>query len=202
MTTGGLSVTVVWFGDAALGHARLSPFGELAAEGIGAIEQLSFLTLQSRHDEAFAWSRRYYCKGGFWTDVTDAAIDTMLEAISKTPAPDCEVSVLQLGGAVSDISDETTAYTGRGAGYYWLSEPVWDVAADDEACIDWGRATGTSLTDQAFRGNYINEQADTSIAFDAYGSDKYERLARLKATYDPRNVFRLNQNIGPIVGTD
>ncbi len=47
-----------------------------------------------------------------------------------------EIYVLQLGGAVCDVTDDTTAYTGRQAGFYWIVEP-----ADDTRCLTWGRET-------------------------------------------------------------
>ena len=49
------------------------------------------------------------------------------------------------------------------------------------------------------QGNYVNEQADfgKDVAIGAYGAEKYNRLAKLKALYDPANLFRLNQNIEP-----
>ncbi len=108
--------------------------------------------------------------------------------------------MLQLGGAVTDVADEATAYTGRGASYYWLAEPVWDDAADDDRCIAWGRITGNSLSTFSMAGNYVNEQADAGavVALDAYGPEKYQRLARLKTRLDPHNMFRLNQNITPL----
>ncbi len=199
VTATGLNVTTVWSGDDALAHAALSPFGMLADGGVGSIDRLPYLTLQSRNDQHFAWSRRYYCKGGFWSDVSDEAIDTMLLSVTDAPTPDSEVYAIQLGGAISDITDDATAYTGRGAGYYWIAEPVWDDAADDERCIAWGRTTGKSLSKLSMAGNYVNEQADagTVVALDAYGAEKYQRLARLKTRLDPHNLFRLNQNITP-----
>lgn len=200
VTATGLSVTAVWSGDDALAHAVLSPFGVLADGGIGSIDRLPYLTLQSRNDEHFAWSRRYYCKGGFWSDVTDDVIDALLLSVANAPTPDSEIYVLQLGGAVCDVADEATAYTGRGAGYYWIAEPVWDEAADDERCMAWGRSTGKSLAKLSMAGNYINEQADAGavVALDAYGPEKYQRLGRLKTRLDPDNLFRLNQNIMPL----
>jgi FAD/FMN-containing dehydrogenase len=195
----GVNVTAVWSGDAGHAITTLSPFGALADGAIGGLENLSYLTLQSRNDLAFAWSRRYYAKGGFWSDISDQAIEHIIEAISGAPVPDCEIYAIQLGGAISDIADDATAYTGRDAGYYWLSEPIWDDSADDDRCIAWGRTTGRLLSDASITGNYVNEQGDTGfdIARDAYGPAKYHRLARLKARLDPANLFRLNQNIEP-----
>ncbi|NKL14726.1 FAD-binding protein [Rhizobium leguminosarum bv. viciae] len=199
-TATGLSVTAVWSGDAALTHSVLSPFGALTDGGIGSVDKLPYLSLQSRNDEHFAWSRRYYCKGGFWSEITDEVIDAIMLAIADAPTPDSEIYLLQLGGAVSDVPDEATAYTGRGASYYWIAEPVWDVAADDDRCIAWGRITGKSLSKLSMAGNYVNEQADagTVVALDAYGPEKYQRLASLKTRFDPHNMFRLNQNIAPL----
>ncbi|WP_426229750.1 FAD-binding oxidoreductase [Pararhizobium sp. DWP3-4] len=195
----GIHVTAVWYGDAGLATAALLPFGALADGASGGLENLSYLTLQSRNDVAFAWSRRYYAKGGFWSDVSDQAIAHIIDAIARAPTPDCEIYAMQLGGAIRDVPDEAAAYTGREAGYYWLSEPIWDDIADDDRCIAWGRATGRLLSDASIAGNYVNEQSDTgsSIARDAYGDEKYRRLARLKARLDPANLFRLNQNIEP-----
>ena len=194
-----MNVTAVWSGETGRANAALSPFGTLAGGASGGVEHLSYLTLQSRNDIAFAWSRRYYAKGGFWSDISDEAIEQIVEAIARAPAPDCEIYAIQLGGAVSDIADGATAYTGRDAGYYWLSEPIWDDMADDDRCIEWGRTTGRRLADASIAGNYVNEQGDTgsNIARDAYGHEKYQRLARLKARLDPNNLFRLNQNIEP-----
>lgn len=196
----GISVTAVWSGDAGLARAVLLPFGALAGgDSSGRLENLSYLTLQSRNDVDFAWSRRYYAKGGFWSDISDQAIEHIIDAVAHAPAPDCEIYAIQLGGAIRDVADEATAYTGRDAGYYWLSEPIWDDSADDDRCIEWGRATGRLLSDASIAGNYVNEQGDTgsNITRDAYGPEKYRRLARLKARLDPTNLFRLNQNIEP-----
>jgi FAD/FMN-containing dehydrogenase len=66
-------------------------------------------------------------------------------------------------------------------------------------CIEWGRNSAKNLAAISMQGNYVNEQADfgKDVAFGAYGAEKYNRLAKLKARYDPTNLFRLNQNIEP-----
>ncbi len=107
--------------------------------------------------------------------------------------------MLQLGGAVCDIADDATPYTGRAAGYYWIAESGWDHEADDARLVAWVRMAGARLAEISLSGNYVNEQGEVGndIARSAYGEAKYSRLAKLKARYDPANLFRLNQNIEP-----
>ncbi|QRM55928.1 FAD-binding oxidoreductase [Sinorhizobium sp. BG8] len=197
----GVDVAAVWFGGEGEAETWLSPFGGLATTGVGGVQSMSYLRLQSRNDAHYRWSRRYYAKGGFWSDIGDEAVDRLIEAVASAPTPDCEVYALQLGGAVSDVDEAATAYSGRSAGYYWLAEPVWDEAADDERCIGWGRSVADDLADRSIKANYVNEQGDagSGVALGAYGVAKYQRLARLKARLDPSNLFRLNQNIEPAV---
>jgi FAD/FMN-containing dehydrogenase len=78
-------------------------------------------------------------------------------------------------------------------------EGGWDHKADDERFVAWNRMAAGRLAEISMRGNYVNEQGDfgKEIALGAYGERKYSRLAKLKARYDPANLFRLNQNIEP-----
>jgi FAD/FMN-containing dehydrogenase len=201
LTLGGLSVTAVWVGDSRQGDQMLSPFGDLAGRGKGTISAMSFLHLQNRNDAHFAWSRRYYAKGGFWSDISSDVADAMLQQIDLAPTPDCEFYITQLGGAVADVPEEATAYSGRQAAYYWIAEPVWDDPVDDERCMGWGRSAAGYMADMSIAANYVNEQSDTAIASGAYGAVKYDQLRRLKTRLDPTNLFRLNQNILPFATT-
>ena len=160
-------------------------------------EGMTFLELQRASDELLPWGRRYYSKGGFLAEMDDRVIDVIADSIKDIPVPGLEVYCLQLGGAVCDIDEDATAYSGRAAAFYWISQGVWDSPEDDDAAIAGAAAppaTWRSLDDT----NYVNEQADTGVAHSAYGESKYRRLAQLKWRYDPMNVFRLNQNIEPI----
>ena len=199
LTSTNLSVTAVWSGSTHDAEATVSRYGRLAQSGSGKLGGLTFLQLQSRNDAHFAWGRRYYAKGGFLQDFDEHAIGCLLEAIADAPTTASELYILQLGGAIGDVDEGATAYSGRQAGFYWIAEPVWDLADADARCIAWGRLAGQRLSEISRAGNYVNEQADfgKDVAYDAYGAEKYKRLAKLKARFDPSNVFRLNQNIEP-----
>ena len=161
---------------------------------------MTFVELQRVSDELLPWGRRYYSKGGFLAEMDDRVIDVIADSVEDTPMPDLEVYCLQLGGAVGDIDEDATAYSGRAAAFYWIAQGVWDRPDDDERAIAWCRGAARRLGERSMSTNYVNEQADTGIAHGAYGESKYRRLAQLKWRYDPMNVFRLNQNIEPMQG--
>jgi FAD/FMN-containing dehydrogenase len=194
-----VAVTAFWAGAPARADAALAPFGQLAASANGRHGPASFLDLQRRTDQHSAWGRRYYAKGGFVRNVDAALVDRIADALAEAPTDHSEVYVPQLGGAVADVDEDATAYSGREAGFYWVVEPIWDDSADDVLCLEWGRRHAGRLAELSMDANYVNEQADTGGDFpeQAYGSSKYERLRQIKARYDPSNLFRLNPNIEP-----
>jgi FAD/FMN-containing dehydrogenase len=199
VTRAGVALTAFWTGAAARAEAALEPFGRLTASATGAHAPVSFLDHQSRNDHHSAWGRRYYAKGGFVRDIDAALVGRIAEAVAGAPTDHSEVYVPQLGGAVADVGEDATAYSGREAGFYWLVEPIWDDPADDVRCLEWGRRHGRRLAELSMEANYVNEQADTGGDFpeQAYGSSKFPRLRAIKTRYDPGNLFRLNANIEP-----
>ena len=160
--------------------------------------ETTFFELQRASDEALPWGRRYYSKGGFIAEMDDRVIAIIADSLAEMPLPGLEIYCLQLGGAVCDVAEGATAYSGRAGAFYWISQGVWDRPEDDEAAIAWCRSTARRLGELSMEANYVNEQADTGVAQNAYGESKYRRLAQLKWRYDPTNVFRLNQNIEPM----
>ncbi len=192
-----LKVTALWSGDLRGAEAAVSGFGRLAPGVTGGVRGMTFLDLQSRNDELVGWGRRYYSKGGFFEEFAEPAIDAVCGGAEDAPTPDSEIYAIQLGGAVSDTGEDETAYSGRSAAFYWIAMSVWDDPSNDAKCLSWGRSAGRHLADRSSSRNYVNEQSDVGIAQQAYGADKYRRLVRLKARFDPANLFRLNQNIQP-----
>ena len=161
---------------------------------------MTFVELQRASDDLLPWGRRYYSKGGFLAGMDDRVIGVIAESIEEMPVPGLEVYCLQLGGAVGDIDEDATAYSGRAGAFYWISQGVWDSPDDDERAIAWCRRTAQRLGEHSMNANYVNEQADTGVAQSSYGASKYRRLGQLKWRYDPMNVFKVNQNIEAIRG--
>ena len=157
-----------------------------------------YASLQAGIDAHYPAGRGYYLKSGFVRDITPALIDAVVDHLQAAPAPFCIASFLQLGGAISRVDPEATAYWHREAGHQVLLAGVWDEAENAATRQQWvrqGWATLAPLTD----GFYVNLIAPDEVGQrirNTYGAN-YQRLAAIKQRYDPSNLFRLNANIAP-----
>jgi FAD/FMN-containing dehydrogenase len=185
-------------GDPDLADDALKPFRDLAP-AVDTIQRRSYLEVLTANDEAMAWGARFYMKGGFLAELSDAFVDAGLASLEDTPGEDCSITLWTQGGAISRVPNDAMAFTGRDAPFWLGVEAEWKDAALDDAHVAWGRATMDALTPFTAAGHYVNDMVEVSeaIARSVYGDEKYERLVGLKRQYDPENVFRRNQNIRP-----
>jgi FAD/FMN-containing dehydrogenase len=142
---------------------------------------------------------RNYWTADYLDELSDEAIDVFVDHSKRMPVPSaCQSILFPWGGAVARVEAESTPMTKRDAG--WVSHPfvLWENAADDAEHMAWGRGISADLKRFASGGVYLNfigdEGQDRVKA--AFG-DNYDRLAQIKAEYDPDNFFRFNQNIKP-----
>jgi FAD/FMN-containing dehydrogenase len=140
-----------------------------------------------------------YWKSSFLKELNDAAFETMLEFYSKAPSWQSVVVLEHNGdGAFDRVPEDATAFGHRGWPYNFLITTMWSDPADTEVNVAWTReffaAMRPYLADAAYV-NYLSEMEDEALRA-AYGQ-KYERLAALKAKYDPTNFFSSNHNIRP-----
>jgi FAD/FMN-containing dehydrogenase len=177
---------------------RLREFGTPLMDGIG---PMPYTGLQSMLDPFYPPGLFSYWKSSFLTGLPDEAIDTMIEFTADRPTPMCHMAVEQLGGAVSRVGTDETAFAHRDQPYCFLCLGVCVDRADIAACTQWARRCWEAM--QPFAAgvyvNYLGAEADEGAerVQAAYSGGKYERLAALKAKYDPDNTFRMNQNIVP-----
>jgi FAD/FMN-containing dehydrogenase len=142
---------------------------------------------------------RHYWRSGYLDALDDRLLATFAELGEALPPGSSDVEVMQLGGAVADVSEGATAFHGREAGYIVSVVMTWHSAADDEARLSWARAAWERLRPFVTAGEYVNyADADGLARVRAiYGDDIYARLLAIKRRYDPDNVFPGNQNIDP-----
>jgi FAD/FMN-containing dehydrogenase len=142
---------------------------------------------------------RNYWKSHDFREVSDGLIDTLIAHARKLPDPNTEIAFAQLGGAVSRVPNDATAYGHRDGQFVLNVHGRWQDRGKDSACIGWARdlfnATAPFATGNVYVNFLTNDEGDRVRA--AYGRN-YDRLSKLKNKYDPRNLFRLNQNIRPL----
>jgi FAD/FMN-containing dehydrogenase len=157
-----------------------------------------YLEVQTAHDLALGWGSRSYIKSQNATDVRPEALEQLVDLVAAAPEG-ATFSVTALGGAISRVAEDATAYTGREAPFDVSADGNWSDAGDDEAVFDWcRRAVDVTKPDWAV-GAYANGNSDSSPEESRriYGDAKLARLAALKQAWDPDNVFHVNPNVAP-----
>lgn len=175
----------------------LKQFGTPMVDGVGPI---AYDQLNTALDASFPKGALSYWKSNFLAELSDAAIETIVDCFSRCPTPMSQFLIEHLHGAVTRISVSETAFPHRKEGYNFLILAQWTNPADTSVCIAWARETARLMQPFFAPGRYVNyldddETGDPVAA--AYGPN-FRRLQQIKAKYDPTNVFRMNQNIRPL----
>jgi len=173
----------------------LRAVGTPVAEHVG---RMPYPALNSAFDGLLPKGLQHYWKAAFQPELTDGAIAAHLEHGPKVPAMESTMHLYPIDGAVHDVAVDATAFAYRGANFAPVIAGMWPDPADNEANIAWVRDYHQALKPHTSEGGYINFMAgdDQSRIRANYGTN-YDRLASVKKTYDPGNLFRINQNIAP-----
>jgi FAD/FMN-containing dehydrogenase len=157
-----------------------------------------YLEVQSAHDLMFGWGHRSYIKGLYANVFRPEALDALIDHVASGPAGG-SIGVTAQGGAIERIPEAAMAFAGRTARWDLSADVAWEDPADDDANEAWNRRAMTFVEPDAIEGRYANENADAGPEETRliYGDAKVARLAALKRTWDPNNVFRLNHNVQP-----
>jgi FAD/FMN-containing dehydrogenase len=195
-----VAVAAAYCGSVEEGERVVQPLRELAEPLVDASGPWPWLGLQSGFDAIFGKGELRYWKSRSVAELSDELIAEILEFAGRRPAPLTDIVIWHHGGAMTRVGATETAYDGRDAPFLVTAEANWTDPAQNDEAIAWAREVWDAL-DQYSTGNvYLNfpglgeEQDDLARA--GYGGN-YERLAELKAKYDPENLFRMNINIPP-----
>jgi FAD/FMN-containing dehydrogenase len=195
------AVAIVGLGDAAAHADLLAPLRDALPPLVELVTPIPYTALQQMFNGSAPWGILAYEKSVYLDELSDAAIDVILEHQPKKAFPLSFLPVFVLGGAYSRVADDATAFGGSRSVTYIVNisaaAPTPEIYAAER---EWVRTFWSALAPHAAGvGSYVNfmTEYEEDRVRAAYGPQKYERLAKVKAQYDPRNVLHLNVNIPP-----
>jgi hypothetical protein len=160
-----------------------------------------YLEIQSKTDRNVPRGNHYYQKSAFFDHIEPGLIDVVVDILANPKPVPTTVNFTQVGGAISEIANDATAYANRDAGVQIVLGGTWTKPSEqaDEYIAayrkDWERIE--PFSDGFYINNMMGDEGDKRIR--ANFGDNYARLVQLKNKYDPTNLLRLNANVKPTV---
>lgn len=183
------------------GEAALRPVREFGAPVVSAIGPIGYTAMNALLDANFPRGALNYWKSRYAQAMSDAAIDTLVECFGRCPSPMTAIALDHWHGAATRVAPAATAFPHRRDGYSLLVLSQWRDPADTERNVAWTRETHAAMQPFTRAERYANfldrDDAGASELTEAYGAN-LRRLAEVKATYEPTNVFHHSGDLRPL----
>lgn len=189
-----VATEVLYAGDPALGEKEVAPLRAIGKPMEDGVKVQDYMVMQTQEDATLAHGIRSYAKNGMAAVFSPELVDTLLE--SFRPDPRLAFFTHTSGGAVNRVEELATAFPHRNAETMIMVLGFWEDPAQDEEVIAASREWFAALEPHT-GGYYDNIHYERDAAAGNFGP-AYGRLARIKAQYDPGNLFRMNSNIAPV----
>ncbi len=192
---------IVWCSTETLERANkmIEPVRSFRRPAFEFFAPMPFPMLQSMFDGLYTPGLQWYWKADFVNELSDEAIALHIKHGSELPSLHSTMHLYPVNGAAHKPKNGDTPWSHRGATWSEVIVGVDPDPANTDHITAWARNYWDALHPYGAGGAYVNfmmeDEGEDRIRA-TYG-DNYERLARIKATYDPDNFFRVNQNIRP-----
>jgi FAD/FMN-containing dehydrogenase len=195
---------IVWCypGTMEQANAILDPIRKYRPPAFEFFALMPFPMLQGLFDPIYPPGMQWYWKADFFKELSDDAIAAHAEHGAKMPTWQSSMHIYPVNGAAHKVGSDETAWSYRDAEWSQVIVGVDPAPANRGMITDWAKAYYDALHPYGAGGAYVNfmmEEGDDRIR--ATYRDNYDRLAAVKAKYDPENFFRVNQNIKPGAST-
>ncbi len=197
-----LVIAAVYVGAPEEGMKVLQPLRELGKPLADISQPMPFKAVQTAFDPLFPMGKyQSYWKAQNLRALPDEALVVIADRATKRPSPLTLVVTFQMGGAINEVGPNDTAYAERKAPWMSSIDGNWEDPAHSEANVAWIRESFRQIAPWSTGTTYTNftgqaDEAAVAAADTAYGANM-ARLRRIKAQYDPQNLFRVNANITP-----
>jgi FAD/FMN-containing dehydrogenase len=176
----------------ALREAR--SFGKPLLDGIAPVPLPAWNTA---FDALYGPGDQWYWRGEFMREISDEAIAVHAEHGPAMPTWKSTMHMYAIDGAAARVPNDATAWSYRDAVWAGVFAGVDPDPANAGAIRNWSRAYSDAIKPHAMGGGYSNFHMDEPDRVRGMYGANYDRLARIKAQYDPDNVLSVNQNIAP-----
>ncbi|MGH3502682.1 MAG: FAD-binding oxidoreductase [Nocardioidaceae bacterium] len=179
----------------------LAPVREFGNPILPGIQEMPFAMLQSAFDALYPAGLQQYWKADFFDGISDAAIAVHEKYGALLPTGLSTMHMYPIDGAASRIPEDNTAFAYRDGGWAGVIVGVDPDPSNADVITAWAKSYWEELHPLSGGGAYVNFMMDegTDRIRAAYRGN-YDRLTEVKATYDPDNLFHVNQNIPPRMG--
>lgn len=194
-----IAILACYSGDPAQGEKAVAPIKSFGKPIGDVLVRRPYVQMQSLLDATQPKGRRYYWKSEYLSRVEPALCEKLIEHAAKIPSPHSAVILFQLEGALNRLKEDHSPVGNRDARFVLNLAGSWEQAEDDKVNIEWAREAWTDMKRFSTGGTYINflTEDEGPDRIEAALSNGLQRLAEVKAKWDPGNVFRTNRNIKP-----
>ena len=192
---------IVWcyVGSESGAEKAMAPFMTSVPEPLmHGVQPMPHPMLQSAFDGLYPKGDQWYWRADFVNEIPDEAVEIHARYGAELPTMKSTMHMYPIDGAAHDVEPSDTAWNYRGANWGSVFAGVDADAANRDAISRWSIDYHEALHPYSAGGAYVNmmmDEGDERVR--ASYRDNYDRLARIKRTYDPQNLFRVNQNIRP-----
>ncbi|ALO98799.1 FAD-linked oxidase [Streptomyces hygroscopicus subsp. limoneus] len=164
------------------------------------IQEFTYKQSQCFLDAMTPWGNRHHMRSQTLTGINGEAVDALVRLIRNAPGHLSQIVLEEFRGEITRIAPDATPIGFRQARFNVMITAQWQDEADDEKNMQWTRDVHDVLAPWSAGGGYVNYMPRESTPDDlrhAYGDANFRRLQKVKAAYDPENLFRSNLNIPP-----
>jgi len=192
------ALMTAWAGKPEDGEKIIRPLFDVAPVVGSLIDTFPYPVVNSLFDELVAAGLQGYWKAHFATELTEDSINAHAQWGPQIPTMNAAMHIYPINGACHRVGSDDTAFAHRDATYATVIAGMWPDPDDNEKNTAWVRGYYDATSPFAMEAGYVNFMSgDDQGRIEANYGDNFPRLVDVKTTYDPGNLFHLNQNIKP-----
>jgi FAD/FMN-containing dehydrogenase len=193
-----VAIAVACAGHPAEAEALVRPLREAAPVLVDRVSAQPYARLQATGDDVYHPGTGAEVTSDYVDDLDDAFVATLCARYAAMPMGAAELHLHHMGGAVGRVARMSTAVPNRGARYLLSMMVRWSEPDDAPPLRQWLHETSERVRPHRVGGPHLGLSSAPVSSVDVYGAERYLRLAALKRTFDPDNIFAGNQNIAPL----